>query len=163
LAGRPAPSVDRTVFTNASAAMASAFLRAAQVLEMPEMAEIALRGLDWLLKECATAEGVAHYHDGKPQLAVLVRDPIALASALLDAFDHTGDRRRLEAAEGMTEALPKRFWCGPQKALADRAVDALDRGELAKLKVNLHENALAADNFARLWRITGKEEHRAWA
>jgi hypothetical protein len=163
IVGRPAPSVDRTIFTNASAAMASAFLRAAQVLEMPELGEIALRGLDWLLKNGVTPEGVAHYHDGKPQLPALLRDSIALGSAAIDAFDHTGDRRWLEAAEEMTDSLPKRFWYEPMKALADRAVDAIERGELAKLKVNLHENALAAENFARLWRITGKDERRAWA
>ena len=163
LAGRPPPSVDRTVFTNASAAMASAFLRASQVLGMPEFAEIALRGLGWLLKEGVMPEGVAHYYDGKPRLPVLLRDPIALGSAALDAFDHTGERRWLDAAETLTAALPKRFWYAAQNALADRAVDALDRGELAKLKVNLHENAIAAENFARLWRLTGKDEHRAEA
>ena len=162
-AKKAAPDVDRTVYVNASSAMASAFLRAAEVLGMAELAGIALKGLDWLLRECVTAEGVAHYHDGAPRLPSLLRAPIALASAALDAFDHTGERRWFEAAESISEELSRRFWYGPEKALADRAVDALDRGELAKLKVNLHENAIAAETFARLWRLGGKEEHRGWA
>ncbi len=162
-AKRPVPPVDRVVTVSASAAMASAFLRASQVLEMPELGGIALKGLDWLLRECVTPEGVAHYHDGKPQLAVLLRDPVALASAALDAFDHTGERRWLEAAGSIAETLSRRFWTESQKGLADRAVDALERGELAKLKVNLYENALAAEVYARLWRLGGNGEHRRWA
>lgn len=162
-AGRAVPPVDRTIYTSASAAMASAFLRAAQVVEMPELGEIALKGLDWLLKECVSDGAVARYHDGAPRVAELLRDPVALSSAALDAFDHAGGRRHFEAAEAIAEAIPKRFWNEPQKALADRTADAAARGELARPKVNLHENALAAEVFARLWRRGGKEEHRLWA
>jgi uncharacterized protein YyaL (SSP411 family) len=160
---RPRPPVDRTVYTNQSSAMASAFLRAAQVMGEPGLSEIALRGLDWLFRECVGQEGVAHLHDGQSRLPVLLRDPAALASAAIDAYDHTGEERWLTRAVSLAEDLPRRFWAEAHRALADRAVDQLEQGELGKLRVNLHENASAAETFARLYRIGGKDEHRQWA
>ena len=162
-AQRPVPSVDRVVTVTASAAMATAFLRASQVLEWAELGELALRGLDWLLRECAHPDGVAHYHDGAPRLPVLLRDPVALALAALEAFDHTGEARFRDAASEIARSLPRRFWSEALKGLADRAVDALDRGDLSKLKVNLPENAQAAELFARLWRTGRDPEDRQWA
>ena len=162
-AKREPPAVDRTIFIPASAAMASTFLRAAQVTGDESLASIALRGLEWLLRDCVRDGAVAHYHDGEPRLFVLSRDPIALGSALLDAYDHGGDRKLLDAAETMTEDLLRRFWSDAEKGIVDRAVDAIDRGDLAKLRKNMSENALAAENFARLWRITGAERHKRCA
>jgi uncharacterized protein YyaL (SSP411 family) len=106
---------------------------------------------------------VAHYHDGEPRLALLARDPIALASALIDAYDHTGDRRRLEAADLLMEDLLRRFWSDAEKGIVDRVVDAIEPGDLARLKKNMPENALAAENFARLWRIMGEDRQRRCA
>lgn len=160
---RPAPPVDRTVFTAGSSAMAATFLRASQLTGDPELAATALRGLDWLLKECVRDGAVAHYHDGRPRLPVLCRGPIALGSALLDAWDHTGDRKYLDAAETITEDLLRRFWSDAERGIVDRAVDAIDRGDLAKLRKNLPENSVAAENFARLWRITGEDRHKRCA
>lgn len=162
-AKRPPPPVDRTVFTAGSAAMAGAFLRAAQITGDGELAATALRGLDWLLKEAVRDGAVAHYHDGEPRVMVLCRAPIALGSALLDAWDHTGEKRYLDAAETMTEDLLRRFWSDAERGIVDRAVDAIDRGDLSKLRKNLPENSVAAENFARLWRITGADRHKRCA
>jgi uncharacterized protein YyaL (SSP411 family) len=162
-AKREPPPVDRTVFVPGSAAMAATFLRAAQVTGRAELAETAIRGLEWLLRECVRDGAVAHYHDGQPRLFVLARDPIALAGALLDAYDHTGSGKHLETADSMMEAVLRRFWSDAEKGIVDRAVDAIDRGDLSRLKKNIPENAAAAENFARLWRITGAERHKKCA
>jgi hypothetical protein len=162
-ARRDPPPVDRTVFVPGSAAMASAFLRAAQVTGQADLAETALRGLDWLLKECVRDGAVAHYHDGRPQLFVLARAPIALASALLDAYDHTGAQKHLDTADTMMEDVLRRFWSDAEKGIVDRATDAVDRGDLALQRKNMPENAVAAECFARLWRITGAERHKRCA
>jgi hypothetical protein len=162
-ARRAAPAVDPTVFTPAAAALASAGLRASQVLGDGAWAAMGLRALDFLLRECVTGEGVAHYHDGRPRVFTLLRDPVALATALLDAYDHTGEARYRDRAREILEALPGKFWWEAEKGLADRAVDAIDRGELARLRKQIHENSLAAGAFARLWRLEGNEEHRRWA
>ena len=162
-ARRPRPDVDRTVFTTGCAAMASAFLRAAEVLEDASFSEPALLALDFLLKECVKDEGVAHYHDGAPAVFSLARDRIALGSALLDAHDHAGDPRYLDAAESVTAPLATEFWSDAEKGLVDRKVDDVGYGELSRLKRHLHETALAAENFARLWRKRGDEAHRLQA
>jgi uncharacterized protein YyaL (SSP411 family) len=160
---REPPPVDRTVFVPASAAMAGAFLRAAQVTGDGSLAETAIRGLDWILRECVRDGEVAHYHDGAPRLLVLARGPVALASALLDAWEHGGDRRHLEAAETIAEDVLRRFWSDAEKGVVDRAVDALDRGDLCRQRKNIAENAGAAETFARLWRITGTDRHKRCA
>jgi hypothetical protein len=160
---RTPPPVDRTVLVPASAAMASAFLRAAEVTGAGALAEIALRGLDWLLRECVRDGAVAHYHDGQARLFVLARDPIALSSALLDAHDYTGAKKYLDAAETMAEDVLRRFWSDGERGIVDRAVDAVDRGDLSRQKKNMPENAVAAETFARLWRTTGADRHKRCA
>jgi hypothetical protein len=162
-AKRTPPPVDRTVFIPASVTMAGAFLRASQVTGSDELSALALRGLDWILKECVRAEGVAHYHDGAPRVFILARDPIVLGNGLLDAYDHTGDKKYLSAAESMMEDVLRRFWSDSLKGIADRAVDALDRGDLARSRRNMPETAVAAENFARLWHHTGAGRHRRCA
>ncbi len=159
-AKRAEPPVDRTVYLPATAAMASAFLRAAEVLGDEGWASAALRGLDWCLAEMVTDRGVAHVHDGEPRVFGLLRAPVSLASALLDAYDHAGEARHLEAAGRLAGELTGRFWFEAEKGLADREVGPSDCGEMARPRKQIHENSVAAQTFARLWRITGDEEHR---
>ncbi|HEV3027180.1 MAG TPA: DUF255 domain-containing protein [Planctomycetota bacterium] len=160
---REPPSVDRTVFIPVSTLMAGTFLRAAEVTGEEALAATALQGLDWILNHGVRDGAVAHYHDGHPRLFVLARDPIALGSALLDAFEHSGEKRYLDAAETITEDVLRRFWSESEQGIVDRAVDAIDRGDLGRQRKNIGENAVAAENFARLWRITGAERHRRCA
>jgi hypothetical protein len=162
-ASRPAPPVDRTVFTPASAAMASAWLRAAEVLGDRGFAEIALKGLDWLLATMVRDGKVAHYHDGEPRVFDLACDPVALAEALLDAHEHTGEARWLDRAEELLAGLPARFYSERERGLVDRAVDAPGTGDLARPRRMIEENARAAEAFARLWAAGRGEERRRWA
>ncbi|MFN3484751.1 MAG: thioredoxin domain-containing protein [Planctomycetota bacterium] len=162
-ARRAAPPVDRTVYTPTVAAFVSAHLRAAEVLGEAEWAQRGLRALEFLSRRCVTDQGVAHYHDGAPRVFELLRDPVALAGALLDAHEFTGDPRFLEEASRIMDAVPGRFWREDEEGLGDRAPAPGDRGDLARPRKQIHENALAALQFARLWRIAGREEHRRWA
>ena len=162
-AALPPPALDRTVFTPASCAMASTFLRAAQVLGEEDFARTALQGLRWLLDEMVLDGKVAHYHDGEPRFRELARDPIALATSCLDAYDHSGGAEWLEAAGRLAASLPERFWSEVERGLVDRAVDAPAFGDLAMARRTLSENGPAAALFARLWRRAGREEDRLWA
>lgn len=158
--GRTPPPVDRTIFTTSSAAMASAFLRAAEVTGDPAWAGPALRGLEWLRRHGVRDGAVAHYHDGTARVFHLARDPIALALAELDAHGHTGEARLLEDAEARMEDLLRRFWSDAAGGLVDRAVDAPAQGDLVIPRRSMAETALAAEAFARLWRLTGRDRHR---
>jgi uncharacterized protein YyaL (SSP411 family) len=162
-AKRKPPPVDRTVFVPASAAMAQAWLRASEVLDDEGFAETALRGLEWLRSSMVQDGKVAHYHDGAPRILDLARDPVALALAFLDAHDHTGEAKWIDAAEALLAGLPARFYSEVERGLIDRAVDAGGLGDLARPRRNMVENAQAAEGFARLWTIRGNEEHRRWA
>jgi hypothetical protein len=146
------PPVDPTIYIPTCSAMVSAFLRAAQVLEVAEFEEAALRGLEFLQKECVREEGVAHYHDGEPRVFGLARDRIALGAALLDAYDHTGQERYLRAAGEAAEPLLSRFWSDRERGVVDRLPEASDRGELARPRRSIEENGRAAEVLARLWR-----------
>ena len=164
---REPPPVDRTIFTPISSALASTFLRVTQVTGDPEPAALALRGLDFLSEHSIREGWVAHYydgydgkHDGEPRVFDLAHAPIALARALLDAFDHTGESRYLERAGTMMENVSRRFWSKEQNGLVDRASASGEIGELARPRKLFGENALAAGNFARLWRLTGDGGHR---
>jgi uncharacterized protein YyaL (SSP411 family) len=147
-----APPVDPTIYTPTCSSMVSAFLRAAQVLGVREFEEAALRCLEFLLGECVRPEGVAHYHDGGPRVFGLARDRIALGTALLDAYDHTGDERYLRAAGESGLALLSRFWSDSERGIVDRLPEPSDRGELARPRRSIDENGKAAEVLARLWR-----------
>ncbi len=157
------PPVDPTVYTPTCAAMASACLRAAQVLQAGEFEEMALRCLEFLRRECVREEGVAHYHDGEPRLFGLARDRIALGAALLDAFDHTGEGRWLAEAASAADALVPRLWSDEERGIVDRILGPGDRGELARPRRSIEENGRAAEVLARLWRRGAGDRYGDWA
>jgi uncharacterized protein YyaL (SSP411 family) len=159
-AKRTPPPVDRTLYTPACAAMASAFLRAAEVTGDASLAETGKRALESLLGECVRDGEVAHYHDGQPRLFLLARDAIVLGEALLDAYDHTGERRFLEQAEDLAASLTTRFWSAEEKGIVDRLADPAERGEAGRPRKSIQENALAAAILARLWRHGAGDHHR---
>ncbi len=159
-AKRPAPPVDPTVYVPASSVLASAFLRAAQVLGEEEFAGAALRGIDWLLRECVRPKDVAHYHDGKARFVGLARDRIALGGALLDAYEHSGREHYLEAAEGIIAPLAAKFWSDRERGIVDRLAGDGEWGELARPRRNIEENSQAAEALARLWRLGAGDPFR---
>ncbi len=162
-AQRRPPPVDRTVFVPGSAAMAQAWIRAAEVLGDEGFAETALQGLDWLVSNMVRDGKVAHYHDGEPRVFDLARDPVGLVGPLLDAFEHTGDAKWLDAAERLLGGLPERFYSEVERGLVDRAVDAGGVGDLARPRRNMAENAQAAEGYARIAAIRRNAEPRRWA
>jgi len=160
---RVPPPVDPTVYVPACSAMISACLRATQVLGAREFEEMALRALDFLLRECIREEGVAHYHDGEPRVFHLACDRIALGGALLDALEHTGEGRYEEAARAVAERLVPAFWSEDPKGIVDRLPAAGDRGQLARPARLIGENGRAAEVLARLWRRGAGDAWGEWA
>ena len=112
-----APPVDRTLYTGWNAAMASAALKAGRVLDDAALSEFAIRSLERIAELCyQPGAGMAHYHDGAPQVRGLLGDQIAMAEAQLDAFDATGNVvYRMLAEELVLHALAR---CGTSPAAA---------------------------------------------
>jgi uncharacterized protein YyaL (SSP411 family) len=159
-AGRAAPYVDKTAYTERNAAVATAYLLASAVLDDPRYADLAIRALEFIwVKSYQEGLGMHHYFDTAPRVAGLLADQVSMAWAWLDAFEHFGRETYLQRAETLM-----RF---AQNALRDadgRYFDTVAApeavGRLRRREKPFRENVLAAEANTRLYRLTGREEHR---
>jgi uncharacterized protein YyaL (SSP411 family) len=159
-ATREAPYVDRTVYTSWNAMAISAYLEASWTLRRPDLRDRALRALDFLWDRLhLDGEGMFRYLaiDG-PRLSGLLGDQAWTALALLDAYEAAGRRPDLDRAEQLSTTMLDR--------LADHAGGFFDApespdapGRLATRQKPVKENAVAAEVFARLARITHDASH----
>ncbi|GIW51954.1 MAG: thioredoxin domain-containing protein [Gemmatimonadales bacterium] len=100
---RPAPAVDRSLYTGWNAMLASAMLESAAHLDRPELENHALATLERIFKEAAPdpLQGAAHAPGST--LKGILEDQVQLAAASLDAYEATGSRKWLaRTAELMT-------------------------------------------------------------
>ncbi len=105
-ATRPAPFVDRTVYTDLSALAASAFLHAGMVLVQENYLSLALSALDTLWECHAAGRGLCHYRtETEPELWGLLDDQVYTTEALLEAFSVTGDERHITRAVELVEEM----------------------------------------------------------
>jgi uncharacterized protein YyaL (SSP411 family) len=153
----PEPYVDPTCYTSWNALTASAYLEASWVLERPELAERALRVLEFLWRRCRSAgEGMYRFHDSRPHLLGLLGDQTQTAVALLDAYEVTGDALHLKRARQLATFIRERF-VDPDGGFFDTWDEDEGLGRLRERQKSLAENAAAAVFFARLHRLTGDE------
>ena len=118
---RPAPQIDRTVYSGWNGMMISAFLDAARALDRPDVREAALRALDRVVRDAyRPGEGFRHSASAQDGVSGLLDDQVHMARALLDAFEQTGDPRYLGRAEE-TMAYVLREFPAPWGALYDTA------------------------------------------
>ena len=94
---RPTPFIDKTVYVNWNAMCVSAYLQAAQVLNLEDARKFALRSLDRILAEAWDNErGLSHviaYADGSAEKRIVrgMLDDYAFTTlACLDAYEVTG-------------------------------------------------------------------------
>jgi uncharacterized protein YyaL (SSP411 family) len=113
---RPTPFVDKTVYVNWNAMCVSAYLQAAQVLELEDARKFALRSLDRILAEAWDAErGLSHviaYADakvGQRFVRGLLDDYAFTVLACLDAFEITGDMSYFKFAQQIADEMVRRF------------------------------------------------------
>jgi uncharacterized protein YyaL (SSP411 family) len=117
-AGRPAPFVDRTRYTNWNAMMASAMLRAGDVLGDGVARAHALRTLARMREERLSDEAVAHTPGG---IAGLLDDQVQMASAALDAHEATGEDAWLDWATRLMDRVWADYWDPEAGGLFDTA------------------------------------------
>ena len=163
-ARRPTPFVDPTLYAGWNAMMSSAFLEAHTVLGLEGGKDRALMALDLFLENgWDPSRGVAHVlaeasgvrgpvtGDGNGKLAAsnfdLLDDQVLMASALLDAFEVTGERRYFDRALALGELALKRFWDEKTGGFFDIALDAADRqGSLTLRRKALQDSPTPAGN-----------------
>jgi uncharacterized protein YyaL (SSP411 family) len=166
------PFVDPTVYVDWNALAASGLLRAAQLLAQPEFAEPALTALDTIWERAHDRHGMAHYLTSAPgpagngkqgplragSVAGLLGDQATVAAALLDAYEHSGQRAYLARASLLVDWTDQHL-STPDGGVADRLPSA-DAGPLAQTAPDLAEASLLADVLLRLAVYTGEQRYR---
>ena len=148
------PPIDRTRYTSWNAAMASAALKAGRVFGDPGLSEFAIRSLERIVElSYEPGAGMAHYHDGAPQVRGLLGDQIGMADAQLDAFEATGNvTYRMFAEELVLHAL-RTLWDEPGGGFFDRAPDPDDVGLMQDRLKPFGANCTAARLLCRAARL----------
>ena len=114
---RRTPYIDKTVYTGWNGMCISAYLEAARVLGMPEVAAFALKSLDRILAMSWSSDrGLAHvvaYGEagGTPSPVPGVLDDYAfVTNAALDAWEATGEVRYFDVAREIADAMVNSFY-----------------------------------------------------
>jgi uncharacterized protein YyaL (SSP411 family) len=159
----PAPSVDTVIYAGSNAAMVSAALRAAEVMEDVPLAEFAIRSLERVLMACyKPGAGVAHFvEDGTP-VRGLLDDQLAIAGACLDAHEATGNIVYEMMAEEVLRYAVRHMWDGERGGFYDRAVS--DPAEsIGRMRIRLKPfvpNCQAAAVLYRTAKSSGENDFR---
>ena len=108
---RRSPPVDQVVMTDRNALMASAFIAVSEATGDARYEKTALAALDFIL-EHLRAPGGGFYHEwsaGRAAVPGIAADQIYLASALLDAFQASGDSKYLTQARALGDLIFTKF------------------------------------------------------
>ncbi len=152
---RAAPYVDRTVYTSWNAMAISAYLEASWTLEEPRLQERALRALDFLWDNLRM-DGPGMYRflgpEG-PRVAGLLGDQAYTATALIDAYEAAGRPRDLDRARLLAAFMVDHL--GDERgSFFDTPRGHESLGRLSSRQKPVKENAVAAEVFRRLARLT---------
>jgi uncharacterized protein YyaL (SSP411 family) len=160
-----APFVDPTVYVDWNARAAQALIKAAVVLERPEMAEQALKLLDGLWDSAHGRHGMAHYLSVTGDRVEvgpvdgMLGDQAHMAAALLDAYEWSGRRTYLARAEVLADWVEEHL-TAPGGSLFDRVRSIESAGMLALPRVAFDESAAMADAWLRLGAYSGELRYR---
>lgn len=169
---RPAPFVDRSVFSDLNGQMVSAYLEAYKVLGREDVRDFALKTLDRLMAHAFQEEkGMAHVLDegNRSRVWGLLADQIWMGLANLEAFEVTGEARYLRNARTLMEIARETFWDRKNGGFLDRTPDPQAPGVLNRPHKDLLDsptpsvNAVAALALDRLSYLTNDLRYARWA
>ena len=155
---RTAPSVDKTFYTNYNALFVSAFLLAGEVLMKKELTQFALKTLDRIMKSVDENGALPHFasQDSSAPNGLLVDHGLTL-HALLDAYDYTGDSKRIALATKLAAVTAKMLGDEKDGGFYDIPLDSGSVGELQMRDKPLDENSAMATALLRLSWVTGDD------
>lgn len=154
--GSRAPRVDRTIYTDWNARMASALVSLWTVDGDADHLSAAKACLDWLLANCRSSEGLMfHWHDGRPHLPGQLRDAAAVLTAALDVYEASGGASYLSAARELAEASRRVLCDADRGGFWDRPPDPAAPGRLAHPQKLITHNSQMASALIRLDWIAG--------
>jgi hypothetical protein len=171
-AKRPTPIVDKTIYASWNGMMISALLEAYKILGLEGARDRALMALDVLLsKSYDPDKGMFHsLVNGQAEIEGLLDDQIFFATALVDAFEVTGESRYFETALALMETAIRRSWDEKGGGFFDTAQDLGARqGALGMKRKPFQDtptpggNSAAALLLDRLAALADKPDYRAKA
>ncbi len=159
-----APFVDPVLYVSWNAEMASQYIAAAWTAGDAQPLAQGLRVLNFLWACCHDgAAGMYHVWDGAPAVAGLLVDQTTVATALLDAYDATGDLLWLQRAIELATVLQRDYHDGTGGGFYDTRAGHDQLGNLQFRTKNIEENAEAAGVFLRLAAIAASDAYRELA
>ncbi len=180
---RPAPFVDRTLYTGWNGMAISAYFIAGRVLRLPGAIAFARKSLDRALasafiatdadRPAAVLHVIAWGDPGAPstQVAGVLDDHVFLAAAALDGWQATGESRYFAAAEAIAHTLLTEFQDHENGGFFDtpQQTGVLPLGALSARRKPLQDaptpagNPAAAAFLLRLHALTDHEPYRVAA
>ena len=180
---RPTPYIDKTVYVGWNALCISAYLEAANVLELPESRRFALRSLDRVLARAwkqsprqnagasCTLLHVVAYSDPDAEhreIPGMLDDYAFTALACLDAYESTADVSYFNFARSIADSMIERFFDSTSGGFFDNEAptDGNHLGVLAARRKPLQDsptpagNPMAAIALLRLHHYTGEQGYR---
>lgn len=176
---RATPAVDETLYTGWNGLCISAFLAAGRVLGLPEVTAFALRSLDRVMAAAwHPGSGLAHvaaYGEAETapnQVAAVLDDYAFLGTALLDAWEASGELRHVRAAQQLADHLLAHFYDVEEGGFFDLppiSAGTVRFGALVTRRKPIQDaptaagNSVAASLLLRLHALTGEEQYRSRA
>ena len=155
------PFIDKTVYTDWSSMMISAYIHAYKNLRSRELLDFALKSIEFQIKNLYSKNyGMPHYFDGKANGSGLLSDNIYFMNALLDAFEAAGDKKYLEIAEEISFFIIKKLYDSKNGGFFDRIKKENDIGMLNVRIKNFLENSFCAIGYLKLHKAAKKEEYK---
>lgn len=162
---RQAPFVDRTSYSNWTAALAGSFAVASWALDDDALLREAEDTLDALHDRMRDSGGLLYHFiepGGEPQIRGLLADQTAYLRALLDVHEYGGQPRFVQRAVPLCAAIEANF-ASPNGGFYDHAGAEAAIGNLDIRQRPLQENSLLVECFLRLAALENDEKLRARA
>ena len=165
---RTSPARDEKVLTSWNGLVLRALAEAAGALDRDDLRDAATQLGDFLLTHMRREDGriLRSYKDGQARIAGYLEDYAFLANGLLSLFEVTFERRWLDEAIGITDAMIDLFWASSDGIFYDTGTDAED---LVVRPRSVLDNAIpsggssATDILLRLSALTGDDRFRTIA
>jgi uncharacterized protein YyaL (SSP411 family) len=160
---RAAPAIDRTVQTDSSAAMASAYVHGARVLQDDSLLEFAATAIDQVVMETyERGAGVGHVSAPVPSVRGLLTDQVSASEASLDLFEASGQEAYLDMPRELMAYCEHTMWS--PEGFCDRARNGLvdEDAPFGLLREPHHPlvlNCRAAVVLMRLAGLTGESHY----
>ena len=159
-----APYVDRTSYSNWTAAMAGALVLAGDALDDERIVREGEATLDALHDRMRDDDGLLYHFiepgsHSVPQIRGLLTDQAAYLRALLDAHEFGGNPRFLERASNLAVVV-ERYFAAEDAGYYDHAALEQSLGTLDVRDRPLPDNAVIAESFLRLSQLDEQPHYR---